>query len=208
MGFYARQVFPRLMDWMLGGAVFARERDGALAEVGGEVLEIGFGTGLNLAHYPPTVRRLTALDNADLLPAVVARRIAAATFPVERVQLDAAGLPFPDARFDTVVSTWTLCSIPDVAAALREIRRVLRPEGAYVFLEHGRSDEPAVARWQDRLNPLQRRIGCGCNLNRPIDALVRDAGFTITRLDRYLLPGPRAFGSMYRGRATGDAPRA
>jgi SAM-dependent methyltransferase len=152
------------------------------------------------------VTRLTALDVADLLPARTAQRLAAAPFPVERVRLTAERLPFPDRRFDCVVSTWTLCSIPDALAALRELRRVLEPGGRFVFLEHGRSDDPRVARWQDRLNPIQRRLGGGCNLNRPIDALIRDAGFAITRLDRYVIEGePRLMASMYRGTAS---PRA
>jgi len=120
--------------------------------------------------------------------------------------LTAERLPFPDARFDCVVSTWTLCSIPDALAALREVRRVLEPGGLFVFLEHGRSDDPRVARWQERFNPIQRVIGVGCNLNRPIDTLVRDAGFAITRLDRYVIEGePRLMAEMYRGTAS---PRA
>ena len=206
MGLYARHIFPRVMDWTLRRPRFQRERQEALAAAGGEVLEIGFGTGLNLRHYPPGVTRLTALDVADLLPARTGQRISAAPVPVERVRLTAERLPFPDARFDCVVSTWTLCSIPDALAALREVRRVLAPGGRFVFLEHGRSDDPRVARWQDRFNPIQRRIGVGCNLNRPIDALVRDAGFAITRLDRYVIAGePRMMAEMYRGTAS---PRA
>ena len=113
------------------------------------------------------------------------------------------GLPFEAARFDTVAVTWTLCTIPDVASALREMRRVLRPDGALLFIEHGRSDEARVARWQDRLNPIQNWIGCGCNLNRAIDRLVGDAGFTIKRLDRFVMDGtPQIVGTMYRGVAT------
>jgi len=203
MGFYADHIFPRLMDWTLRGPVHQAERAKALESVRGEVLEVGFGTGLNLRHYPPGVTRLTALDVADLLPARTRRRIKAAPFPVARVQLTAERLPFPDAGFDCAVSTWTLCSIPDALAALREVRRVLKPGGVFVFLEHGRSDDARVARWQDRFNPIQRRIGVGCNLNRPIDALIRDAGFAITRLDRYAIQGePRIMAEMYRGTAS------
>ena len=206
MGFYASHVFPRIMDWTLRRPRMQRERQEALAEARGEVLEIGFGTGLNLRHYPPGVTRLTALDVADLLPARTAERVAAAPFPVERVRLTAERLPFPDGRFDCIVSTWTLCSIPDALAALREVRRVLRPAGRLVFLEHGRSDDPRVARWQDRLNPIQRRMGCGCNLNRPIDALIQDAGFAINRLDRFVIAGePSLMASMYRGTASPSA---
>ncbi len=203
MGFYARHVFPRLMDWTLARAHFAEQRKRALAPAHGDVLEIGFGTALNLPHYPAGVRRLVALDAADLLPLRTARRIVRATFPVERVQLTAEQLPFPDAHFDSAVSTWTLCSIPDVLAALREVRRVLKPGGCFIFLEHGRSDEPRIAHWQDRLNPIQQVIGVGCNLNRPIDALIREAGFSIGQLDRYAIAGePRILAEMYRGTAS------
>ena len=202
MGFYARQVFPRLMEWSLGGDVPTRERVRVLRDVAGDVLEIGFGTGLNLPHYPRAVRRLTIVDDAALLPARVEARIALAPFPVERSQLSAERLPFDDARFDSVVSTWTLCTIPDVAAALREVARVLRPDGRLVFLEHGRSDDPGVARWQDRLNPVQNVMACGCHLNRPIDALIAASPLALVDLDRYALPGmPRLFGEMYRGTA-------
>jgi ubiquinone/menaquinone biosynthesis C-methylase UbiE len=200
VGFYATHVFPRLMDRMLGAAQLGTERRAALAEASGDVLEIGFGTGLNLPHYPAAVHRLTALDAADLLPARTAARIAAAPFPVTRARLSAERLPFPDAHFDCVASTWTVCSIPDPVAALREVRRVLRPGGIYLFLEHGRSDEPRLARWQDRLDPIQRRLGAGCHINRPIAALVREAGLAISSLDRYVLPGhPRIMAEMYRG---------
>ena len=205
MGLYARYVFPRLMDWILGAVPLQAERRAALAGVHGEVLEIGFGTGLNLCCYPPGITRLVAIDAVELLPARVAQRIADVSFPVERTRLDAERLPFPDARFDCVVSTWTLCSIPDAGAALRELRRVLKPGGRYLFLEHGRSDDARVARWQDRFNPIQQRLGAGCNINRPIDALIRDAGFEIAHLERYAREGePRIMAEMYRGSA---APR-
>lgn len=190
------------MEWTLGSDVPSKERDRALRDVGGRVLEIGFGTGLNLPHYPRTVTHLTIIDDADILRDRVEARIAAAPFPVERAQLSAERLPFDDATFDRVVSTWTLCTIPDVDAALREVRRVLRPDGRLVFLEHGRSDDDRTARWQDFLNPVQQVIACGCNLNRPIDALVRGAGLDVTTLERYLLAGvPRVLGEMYFGTA-------
>jgi|SRR5581483_159251 len=206
MGFYARYVAPRLIDWALGRPLFERERERALAPVYGDVLEVGFGTGLNLAHYPTAVRTLTALDPADMLPGRVGARIARARFPVARAERTAESLPFPDGRFDCVVTTWTLCTIPDAAAALGEMRRVLKPGGLYVFLEHGRSDDARVARRQDFLNPLWKRIGNGCNVNRPIGTLVREAGFAVTTLDRYVLPGEPRFGAeMYRGVATSGA---
>lgn len=200
MGFYADHVFPHLMDWTLGTRRFQEQRELALASAQGHVLEIGFGTGLNLPHYPHAVTSLTALDPATLLPKKVARRISRGSLPVELVRLSAETLPFEDGRFDCAVSTWTLCTIPDPVAALREVRRVLKPGGKYLFLEHGRSDDARVAKWQDFFNPVQRVIGCGCNLNRPIDALVAQAGLRIEKLDRYAMPGvPRIAGEMYRG---------
>lgn len=203
MGFYADHVFPRLMELCLGTHKFQEQREHALASVRGNVLEIGFGTGLNLLHYPKTVTCLTAVDPATLLRNTVAQRTAELSFPVELLHLSAETLPFEEGRFDSVVSTLTLCTIPDPVAALREVRRVLKPEGTFVFLEHGRSDDETIAKWQDRLNPIQRIIACGCNLNRPIGALIRQAGLRLDRLDRFQMPGiPRIAGEMYRGVAT------
>ncbi len=200
MGFYAAHIFPLLMDWVMGGEKFQEQRGEALSGLTGNILEIGFGTGLNLPHYPAGVSRVTALEPARLLRHTVSRRIAASPIPVKFVRGSGEALPFADGRFDCVVSTWTLCTIPDVAAALREVRRVLKAGGRYVFLEHGRSDTPTVARWQDRLNPLQMKIGVGCNMNRPIARLVADAGLAVSRLDRFQMPGvPRLLGEMYRG---------
>ncbi len=203
MSFYAAHLFPHLMDWGMGGPKFQEQRRQALGPLRGDVLEIGFGTGLNLPHYPAAVSRVTALEPARLLPQKVAGRIAAASMPVGIVYGSAERLPFGDRRFDCVVSTWTLCTIPDAVAALREVRRVLKPGGEFVFLEHGRSDASSVARWQDRLNPLQRRIGVGCNMNRAIDRLITEAGLTLDRLERFQMPGiPRLVGEMYRGIAS------
>ncbi len=202
MGFYAHWIFPRLMDWALGTHRVQERRREALASVHGSVLEIGFGTGLNLPHYPGAVTWLTALDPESLLPKRVARRTSEASIPVELVHCSAEVLPFEAGRFDCVVSTWTLCTIPDVGAALREVRRVLKSDGKLVFLEHGRSDDVRIAKWQDRFNPLERLIACGCNLNRPIDVLIDQAGLKIARLERFLMPGvPRIGGEMYQGTA-------
>ena len=208
MGFYAHWIFPRLMDWALGTRRVQERRKEALASVHGSVLEIGFGTGLNLPHYPGAVTWLTALDPGPLLPKRVARRTSEASIPFEYVHCSAEALPFEASRFDCVVSTWTLCTIPDVGAALREVRRVLKSDGKLVFLEHGRSDDVRIAKWQDRFNPLQRLIACGCNLNRPIDVLIDQAGLKIARLERFLMPGvPRIGGEMYQGTAvpTGES---
>ena len=208
MGWYADTVFPRLMEWALGSEACSAERRRVLAPVRGEVLEIGFGTGLNLAHYPPTgVTRLTIVDPSEFFPDRVRARIAAAPFPVTQVRLTAERLPFPDASFDAVVSTWTLCTIPDPVAALREVRRVLRPDGVLRFLEHGRSERSWVATCQDLWNPVQQVVACGCNVNRAIDAIVTESGLAVTELERYVLPGEIALmGSMYRGVATPAPP--
>ncbi|HRC42896.1 MAG TPA: class I SAM-dependent methyltransferase [Nitrospira sp.] len=199
---YATYIFPRLMDWVLRGERFQTERRLLLTPVHGVVLEIGFGTGLNLPHYPTTVTALHTVDPAPLLPDRVAARVAQASFPVHIQHVSAERLPYDDASFDYAVSTFTLCTIPDPARALRDIRRVLKPDGRFLFLEHGRGDDPLIAWWQDRLNPLQHLLACGCNLNRRIDRLVLEAGLRLEQLDRYCLPGvPRIGGEMYRGTA-------
>jgi SAM-dependent methyltransferase len=139
----------------------------------------------------------------DALKEKVAERIARVPFSVERHALGAdGGLPFESEHFDTVTVTWTLCTIPDAAAALKEMRRVLKPDGRMLFIEHGRSDRPNIARWQDRLNPIQNVIGCGCNLNRKMDALIEGSGFSIERLDFFEADdAPAVFGTLYRGAA-------
>lgn len=203
MGLYSRHIFPRLMDWVMSGQAFQHLRAELLKDASGEVLEIGFGTGLNLPHYPPNISRLSAVDPADLLPDRVRERIATVSFSVQTSHMPAETLPYPDRQFDTIVSTWTLCTIHDPGQALREINRVLKPEGTFLFLEHGRSDDRTIAAWQDRLNPIQNVLGCGCNLNRQIDQLIAQAGLRIADLDRFLLPSvPRLGGEIYRGAAT------
>lgn len=207
MGIYSNHVFPRLLDWGLGNAMVQEQRRKALARLRGNVLEVGFGTGLNLGFYPRQVTRLTAIDSERMLPRRVDKRIARARLPVELFKLDASGrLPFEDEAFDGVVTTFTLCSIRDAASALAEIRRVLNREGEYVFLEHGRSDDPRVAKRQDFWNPVEKLIGCGCNMNRQIDQMIRAAGFEMIELDRYQMPDtPRILGEIYRGAAKRDA---
>ncbi len=201
MGIYAKYIFPRLLDWTLGNPQMGKYRRRALEPATGETLEIGFGTGLNLPHYPDSVTRLTVIDSENMLTRLVDHRIAECPLPVVKMQLDAQGrLPFDTHSFDSVVTTMTLCSIENTAPALAEIRRVLKPDGKFIFLEHGRSDNLEVAHRQDRFNPVQRIIGVGCNMNRKIDDLIAAAGFEITTLDRFLLPKtPRLLAEMYRG---------
>lgn len=175
-----------------------------IEEAQGDVLEIGFGTALNLRYYGSDVSTLVGLDPMDVTNVEkVQRRIQSAAFPIERKALRAdGGLPFDRARFDTVVTTWTLCSIPEVEDALREMRRVLKPGGQYLFIEHGRAESDKTARWQDRINPIWNRVCDGCNINRKIDRLVEDGGFEMKRLDRFRAKGPGIVAQMYRGVAT------
>lgn len=202
MGLYARCIFPRLMDRILSGEEFQRLRRDLLKEATGTVLEIGLGTGLNLPYYPKTVTWLYAVEPESLLPERLVQRGKDATFPIEVKRTSAEVLPFDDRTFDCAVSTWTLCTIPDPIKALQEVRRVLKPNGRFLFLEHGRSEDEKIATWQDRLNPLQRIIGCGCNLNRRIDQLIERAGFSTAEVDRFVMQTvPRVGGSMYRGQA-------
>jgi ubiquinone/menaquinone biosynthesis C-methylase UbiE len=199
---YHHYVFPHLLDFVMSSRMFRKPRDRTLAPARGRILEIGFGTGMNLTHYPPTVQRIEAIDPDLDLDRYSLPRIAAASIGVDFHHLDAEHLPFESDRFDTVVSTFTLCSIPDVAHALREIRRVLKPGGQFLFLEHGRSPDPAVARWQDRLNAAWMPLAGGCHLNRPTRELVADAGLVVGPVQNYYLKRtPRFVGYMTEGMA-------
>jgi SAM-dependent methyltransferase len=200
MGIYSRLIFPRLCDWAMRNPHMAELRREALSEVNGEILEIGFGTGLNLEHYPERVRRLTAVDPGLGMARIARRRIERSHIDVDLQVQTAEELTFEDEQFDCVVSTWTLCSIQEAGRAVSEIRRVLRPGGEFSFLEHGLSEEPGVQRWQRRLTPLQRRVADGCRLDVDIEALIRGRAWAKVRVERFLLEGtPRIVGSMYRG---------
>jgi Methylase involved in ubiquinone/menaquinone biosynthesis len=204
MGFYEEQLLPRFVDVALSAKQFRELRARVAAGLESEVLEVGFGSGRNVPHYPPAVKRVQAVDPAVVGRRLAAKRVAASPVPVDYVGLDGQRLPVPDDSVDHVLTTWTLCTIPDVAGALAEIRRVLRPGGGLHFLEHGRSSDPKVLRWQDRLTPLQRKIAGGCHLNRPIDRLITDSGLRITAMDNYYLKGPKTVGCMYEGVAVKD----
>ena len=173
MSLYSRLIFPRLCDWAMRTPHIERLRREVLAKANGEILEIGFGTGLNLGHYPEHVRHLTAVDPGVGMTRIARRRIKMSHIDVDLRVQSGEELPFEDGRFDCVVSTWTLCSIREAGRAVSEIGRVLRPEGRYVFLEHGLGDDPGVQRWQRRLSPLQRRVADGCRLDLDVEALIR-----------------------------------
>lgn len=200
MNLYRRVIFPQLLDLALSGERMERYRRQLLAHVQGAVLEIGFGTGLNLSCYPEHIRKITGVDPNPGMGSLARRRIASSPIAVDWQVADAQELPFPSQSFDSVVSTWTLCSIPNVAKALGEIRRVLRAGGKLFFLEHGLSEDPQVQRWQNRLNPLQKVIADGCNLNRDMARLIQGAGFRFEQLERFYMPDqPRFIGYTYQG---------
>jgi ubiquinone/menaquinone biosynthesis C-methylase UbiE len=199
VGFYARHVLPPLIDLAMRGSQLSDERRRIVPLARGRVIEIGFGSGLNLPFYGSEVKAIAAVDPSSELWSRARSRVARAPFRIEFTHASAERLPFDAAAFDTAVSTWTLCSIPDVAAALREIHRVLVPGGRLLFVEHGRAPDPSVRAWQERITPAWRRIAGGCHVTRPIADLVTTAGFRITQLDQSYAPGPRVFTYLYRG---------
>ncbi|MCE9623233.1 MAG: class I SAM-dependent methyltransferase [Actinomycetia bacterium] len=200
MGFYGDRVFPRILNVVMNSKQTRRIRSEVCAPLAGEVVEIGFGTGLNLPHMPEAVVRLQAVDPMERGRALAATRIAASAVPVEFIGLDGQELALADASVDGVLATWTLCSIPDAVAAVREIRRVLKPGGKFHFVEHGRAPDEKVRKWQNRMNPVQKRLAGGCNLNRDIPALIEGGGLTIERLDTFYAKGePKTMGWTYQG---------
>lgn len=196
---YEDRILPRLIDFALGNRDCMKLRENVCADLHGEVLEVGFGSGLNLPCLPDKVNKLYALDPQRQGRKLAARRLAVSKVEVEFIDLTADGYPLQDASVDAILSTWTLCTIPDLTAALREMHRVLKPQGILVFLEHGLADSEGTQAWQQRLNGIQRRIGGGCNLNRHIAAAVETAGFRIDRLRNYYMKGPKPFTYMYEG---------
>ena len=201
MGFYADQVLPRVINVVLANRELAEVRRRVASGLSGDVLEVGFGSGLNVPFYPSSVRKVLAVDPATVGRKLAAKRLVASPVDVEYVGLDGETLPLGRESIDHVLVTWTLCTIPAVESALLEMHRVLRTGGHIHFVEHGLSPDPKVARWQSRMNPFQRWWAGGCNLNRPIDSLIEKNGFAMTRLDNFYAKGPKSMSYMFEGMA-------
>jgi ubiquinone/menaquinone biosynthesis C-methylase UbiE len=198
---YRDHVLPRITDLAMSRRDNIPIRQRVCDGLSGDVVEIGFGSGLNLPYYPAEVTRVRAVDPAMLGQRLAAGRLSASPVRVEFIGLDGQSLPVESGSVDHVLSTWTLCTVPDVGRALAEIARVLRTGGTLHFAEHGLSPDPRVRAWQNRLTPVQRLLFGGCHLNRPIDALLDGCGLQVTRLENYYAPGPRATGYTFEGLA-------
>jgi ubiquinone/menaquinone biosynthesis C-methylase UbiE len=203
---YNRYIIPRVINCACAASRIAAERARVVPEAEGVVLEVGIGSGLNVAHYDRSkVSRVIGVDPGVEICALGARRFAEAPVPVDLITASGEDLPLDEGSVDTVVLTYTLCSIPDAGAAAGEMRRVLRPGGRLLLCEHGRSHDEAVGRWQDRINPVWRRLSGGCNVNRNMAAILEGAGFRFERLETFYLPGaPKFAGFHYRGVARAD----
>ena len=208
MDFYERWILPPILDLVMRRKDLTKYRRATVAAAHGRVLEIGVGSGLNFPLYGKQVELLYGIDPSPRLLAIARRRATASGVPVELLLGSATAIPLSDNAVDTVVMTWTLCSIPDPLAALREMRRVLKPDGNLCFVEHGLSPEPSVEHWQHRITPAWRRVAGGCHLDRKIDELIRLAGFNLTNLQVEYAPGPRTMSYMYQGCACHPHPRS
>ena len=202
MGFYQEQILPRFQDKVMARKPNREVRARVCEGLDGSVVEVGFGTGLNAPYYPPEVTKIVAIEPSAVCMKIAGPRIAAASVPIENGGLTGERLDLPSEQFDAVLSTWTLCTIPNLEAALAEIRRVLKPGGAFHFVEHGHAPDEKVIRWQERLEPINKRLAGGCHLTRHISEDIEQAGFEIERLDTYYFKGePKPMGFTYEGRA-------
>lgn len=202
MRFYEQWILPRLIDLAMRNHRLLPYRERVIPAAEGRVLEIGMGSGLNLPYYRPAVSEIVGLDPSPRLLGMARRRTGGIAPAVTFVEGSAEAIPMDDAGIDTVVLTWTLCSIPLAATALEEMRRVLKPGGQLLFVEHGLAPDASVRWWQDRLTPAWKRIGGGCHLNRPIRNLIETAGFAVTGIRTGYAEGPRPMTFMYEGRAS------
>ena len=202
VGFYQEQVLPRFQDKVMGRKPNRPVRARVCEGLRGAVVEVGFGTGLNTYYYPSEVTKVVAIEPSRVCMRMAEPRIAKTSVPVEYGGLTGERLDLPSAEFDAALSTWTLCTIPDLEAALAEIRRVLKPGGSLHFVEHGHSPDEKVARWQARMEPLNKRLAGGCHLTRRITEDIAQAGFAIEQVNTYYFDGePKPMGYTYEGRA-------
>ena len=201
MGFYENRILPHLVNLTMRNRRLMPYRERVISAAEGRVLEIGVGSGLNLPLYSARVREIVGIEPAPRLLAMSRRLVNRLSLPVIFIEASAESIPLDDRSIDTVVTTWTLCTIPAVIQALREVRRVLRPDGQLLFVEHGLAPDDNVRKWQDWLTPAWKRIGGGCHLNRPIPTIVESAGFTITQLETGYMKGPKPMTFLYEGRA-------
>jgi SAM-dependent methyltransferase len=201
MSFYQHRILPSLLNFVMRQKPLQPFRERVIGRATGDVVELGIGSGLNLPLYGGGVRSVVGIEPSPELLAMAARQIDRAIVPVELLQASAEALPLETGSVDTVVTTWALCTIPDAGKALQEARRVLRPGGVLLFVEHGRAPEANIARWQDRLDPLWSPVAGGCHLNRQIDALITAAGFQIDSMRHDRMPGPRTHNYLYEGLA-------
>ncbi len=199
MGIYSQLIFPRLLELSMSSESMTGYRQQLLKNVQGDVLEIGFGTGLNLPHYPETVTSLTTIDPNEGMGAIAQKRISQSPIPVTNKVLSGENLPMDNASFDNVVCTWTLCSIPNAEKALSEAYRVLKPGGKFFFIEHGLSNEPNIQSWQNRITPIQKVVADGCHLNRKMDKLINKIFDEVTVEEFYADDLPKIMGYFYRG---------